>query len=470
MPEYAHAMIDPKRLSDVGEGLFRATEAALDRYDLPAVVLAIGDERGRLLDYAGSGSVVAGTDTPPSSRTAWRVASITKSVTATALFQLRDRGLLDLDDPLARHIPEFGSLVPYAGLPDGVTLRRMLVHFSGLPTEPPLPSWSALAFPPMAEIVAAAGRTDVAVEPGRQFKYSNLAYGLLGEVVARRSGMAYVDYVRANVFEPLGMADSGFERDERPAGSPLADAWVVSRPIGGPHRRSPYASLNGLTPAGQLITTAVDLARWAAAQFADGPGPRVLAPTTLTEMQAPTAFRVSDTNSRVLGWELTTDLGGPVHGHGGGIHGFGSYLAFHAPSRVSVIVLSNLWPSRGAAAQLAAETMGRLLGGSRPVSEVASRPAASEIPMPPAATPFLGTWFAEPGFPVEIAWRAGGLWILPGDTGEYALHAPSPLTVEGPAEVRVLEGRGAGELLRFAGGDPGAWASFEIGGFVYERD
>ena len=65
----------------------------------------------------------------------------------------------------------------------------------------------------MAEIVAAAGRTEVAVEPGTRFKYSNLAYGLLGEVVARRSGMPYVDYVRANIFEPLGMADSGFERD-----------------------------------------------------------------------------------------------------------------------------------------------------------------------------------------------------------------------------------------------------------------
>ena len=114
--------------------------------------------------------------------------------------------------------------------------------------------------------------------------------------------------------------------------------------------------------------------------------------------------------------------------------------------------------------------MGRLLGGSRPPAEVAPRPGPADEPMPASAAPFLGTWFAEPGFPVEIAWRAGGLWILPGDTGEYTLHAPSPLRVEGPAEVRVLEGRGAGELLRFAGARPRAWSTFEIGGFVYERD
>ena len=115
VPEYAHAMIDPKRFAAVRAGLASAAEAGRDRYDLPALLLAIGDERGDPVEVAGVGSVAAGAEVAPTTRTAWRVASITKSVTATALFQLRDRGLLDLDDPLAGHLPEFAALVPSAG-------------------------------------------------------------------------------------------------------------------------------------------------------------------------------------------------------------------------------------------------------------------------------------------------------------------------------------------------------------------
>ena len=68
---------------------------------------------------------------------------------------------------------------------------------------------------------------------------------------------------------------------------------------------------------------------------------------------------------------------------------------------------------------------------------------------------------------VALMWLAGH--AVAADSGEYTLHAPSPLRVEGPAEVRVLEGRGAGELLRFGGPAERGWSNFEIGGFVYER-
>lgn len=465
-------MTTPSDALAIPDDLDERVETARAAFDLPAIAVAITDERGEIVRFAGAGSVAAGDlPKPPTPRTAWRVASITKPFTATSIFRLRDAGLLDLDDQLAVHLPEFAAARPFGGPVADVTLRRILLHQSGMQTESPLPSWSAGRFPSLEEILAAFPDTDVAIAPGGRFKYSNLAYGLLGEVVARRSGIPYVEYLRANVLGPLDMPDSRFDPATPDPAAALADSWVTSRPHGGPHRPAPYAGLNGIASAGQLITTAADLGRWIAAQFPGGPAPHVLSDATLVEMQAATAVSSGPATCRTLGWELTTDLGGPVHGHGGGVFGFSSYLAFHVPARTGVIVLANLWPSRGAAPQVAAELFADLLGGPRrPAPAAPAEPPPSTTPVPDEGRPFLGAWFAEPGFPVRIEWRTGGLHLLAADSGEYALHAPTRLGIEGTDRLRALDGRPAGELLKFGDRAPdGTWSRFEVGGFVYER-
>jgi len=472
MREYGHTMTKPSDARAIPTDLDERTEAARAAFELPAIAVAITDEHGEIVQFAGAGSVAAeGPQKPPTPRTAWRVASITKPFTATSIFRLRDAGLLDLDDQLVVHLPEFAAARPFGGPVADVTLRRMLLHQSGLPTEAPLPSWAAGRFPSLEEILAAFPDTDVAIAPGEGFKYSNLAYGLLGEVVARRSGVPYVEYLRANILGPLDMPDSRFDPATPDPAAALADSWVTSRPLGGSHRPAPYASLNGIASAGQLITTAADLARWIAAQFPGGPAAHVLPDATLVEMQAATAVNSGPATSRTLGWELTTDLGGPVHGHGGGVFGFSSYVAFHVPSRTGVIVLANLWPSRGAAPGVAADLFADMLGGPRRAAPAAAPPPppATEA-LPDVARPFLGAWFADPGFPVRLEWRAGGLHLLAADRGEYVLHAPTRLRVEGPDRLRALDGRGAGELLVFSDrAADGGWSRFEVGGFVYER-
>lgn len=465
-------MTTPSDALAIPADLDERVEAARAAFDLPAIAVAITDEYGDIVRFSAAGSVaVEGPPRRPTPRTAWRVASITKPFTATSIFRLRDAGLLDLDDQLAVHLPEFAAARPFGGPVADVTLRRMLLHQSGLPTEAPLPSWAALTFPSIEEILAAFPDTEVAIAPGERFKYSNLAYGLLGEVVARRSEVPYVEYLRANVLGPLDMPDSRFDPETPDPEAALAHSWMTSRPLGGPHRPAPYAGLNGITSAGQLITTAADLGRWIAAQFAGGPAPHVLADATLVEMQAATDVVRGPFACHTLGWELTTDLGGPVHGHGGGVFGFGSYLAFHVPSRTGLVALTNLWPSRGAAGQIAAELFAEMLGGThRAAPEAAPPPPPATEPAPADVQPFLGAWFAEPGFPVLIEWRTDGLHLLPADSGEYALHAPTRLQPAGPDRLRALDGRPAGELLVFTGrATDGRWSSFEIGGFVYER-
>src|SRR5688500_10047242 len=104
------------------------------------------------------------------------------------------------------------------------------------------------------------------MQPGTALKYSNLAYGLLGEVIARRSDQSYPEYVQTHIFGPLEMRDSGFEREDGDLAARLTASWVPALPLGGPPRPAPYNRLSGITSAGQLITTADDLARWLGAQ------------------------------------------------------------------------------------------------------------------------------------------------------------------------------------------------------------
>ena len=113
--------------------------------------------------------------------TQYRVGSITKTFTAAAVMQLRDGGELSLDDRLEQHLPDAGH--------GTLTLRRMLAHMSGLQREMPGYLWETLDFPDRAGLVSGLADAEQVLPPGARWHYSNLAFALLGEVVARRSGL-----------------------------------------------------------------------------------------------------------------------------------------------------------------------------------------------------------------------------------------------------------------------------------------
>ena len=131
---------------------------------------------------AGSARPISTRAQRPPMETIARVASVTKTFTATAIMQLRDQGRLTLEDPLARHVPEFASARAVRGDVEGVTLRRLLTHRSGLVTESPTHGWAALDFPSREEMLARLPETGIVIPQDSAFKYSNLAFGLLGEV------------------------------------------------------------------------------------------------------------------------------------------------------------------------------------------------------------------------------------------------------------------------------------------------
>ena len=185
-------------IESVSEALERQVREVFAEHHLVGVSVGIVRE-GELVWKRGFGYADLASGRRADADTLYRVASITKTFTGTAIIQLRDEGRLDLDDPVVRHIPEFAAVRARKGRVEGVTLRRMLCHHSGLVGEIPGDHWETLRFPAMEEMLAALPDVEIVLEQDAAFKYSNLAFALLGEVVSRVSGQPYTEYVRAQI-------------------------------------------------------------------------------------------------------------------------------------------------------------------------------------------------------------------------------------------------------------------------------
>ena len=157
---------------------------------------------------------------PIDRETSYNWASITKTFTAIAILQLRDRGLLKLDDPIVHYVPELSAIHDPFGPIDAITIRQLLTHSAGFrnPTwpwdcdDPKDCSWQAFEPTKWSQIVAMLPYTHVAFKPGSRWSYSNLGYVFLGQIIERLSGDDFEVYIDKNILKPLGMTDSYFDR------------------------------------------------------------------------------------------------------------------------------------------------------------------------------------------------------------------------------------------------------------------
>lgn len=238
---------------------------------LPSAVIAIADRDG-LRWHRGVGSRDARGGAPPDRGTVYRLGSITKVLTGTAVLQLRDAGALTLDDPVARWIPELAALG--AGGPP-VTIRHLVTHTSGIPT---LGDGSAVYWeqrpPDRAQLVRAVSGP-LAFAPGTRSEYSNAGMALAGEIVARAAGVPLRDYLARRVLEPIGMRAAAWDREAVPVDR-LAIGAAGEGAIDPPHWQ-----LGAFEAAGGLYASTDDLA--ALARFALGGAPHVLAPASLDQ-------------------------------------------------------------------------------------------------------------------------------------------------------------------------------------------
>jgi len=249
----------------VAAELNAAVNTFVTRNGLPGATAGVvcGDE---LAWAAGAGFADLGAQVASDPGTLYRIASITKTFTGTAVMQLRDVGRLDLDDSAVKYLPELrGAVSPFAAI-EAVTIRRMLCHESGLAAEPPGTDWSGPVYQGDPKVtLARPGDIAVMLPPNAQHKYSDLAYQLLGEIVTRVSAVPYDRYVRELILDPLGMSATGFE--------PLGTSLLSRRAVG--YSRRPFSDELDLEPA-----FSAGVGRGRSVVMRPGPGPMDFLPAT----------------------------------------------------------------------------------------------------------------------------------------------------------------------------------------------
>jgi len=379
--------VDP--ISNVAAQLEARAATYVKENRLPGA--SVGVVHGHSLAWsAGIGFADVASRRPPESTTLYRVASITKTFTGTAIMRLRDEGKLGLDDPIGKHVPEVAHL-------KGVTIRRLLSHESGLQSEPPDTDWRRVRYEAsVAKNLARAGEIATRVPPNTQRKYSNLGFQLLGEVVSRCSGMPYVQHIHGTFLDPLEMRHSGFE--------PLPESTASLRATGYAGRfvsdeLAPSSTAPTVYAEGGLWSCVEDLARWIAYHLRDDP--------TLREMQRP-RYLVDEawTEASGLAWYALRRGELVWIQHSGALHGFRSNVCFDPKLQVGAIALFN---GVGDAATLSMElaTIAR--------EAIAAGPPQIEAPahMPDGYRELIGLYFdPDLGLVRRVEWRDGKLAII----------------------------------------------------------
>ena len=383
----------------------------------------------------------AGVEATPD--TQYRIGSITKTFTAAAILQLRDDGLVDLDDRLGDHLGE----TPHAG----PTLRRLMSHMSGLQREVPGEIWESLRPPDREGFLASLADAEQILAPGAHWHYSNLGFALLGEVVERVSGRPYREHVEERLLAPLGLERTSFEARPPAARGYLVEAWSDAL------RPERDVDLSGTASSGQIWSTTGDLARWGTFLAHGREG--VLAADSAAEMRA--VQGMMDTERWSVGWGLGLELvrrGDDVWvGHGGAMPGQVAALMLRPQARAGAAVLTNsgAFPSpEGLALELAEKAL-----ELEPHEPEPWRPADAP---PPEVAELLGSWWSE-GYEHVLRWHDGRLVADLLAAPEYRRR--SVFAPEGRDRWRVAEGRERGELLRVVHDESGApvklyWATY----------
>jgi len=424
----------PESLAPALERALRTRQAER----LPSVAAAVVRGGEPIWSAAvGTASFEHGVEATP--QTQYRIGSITKTFTATAVMQLRDAGLLDLDDRLDEHLAELPSRSP--------TIRRSLAHLSGFQREVG-EMWVTGEVPTNEQVLAAVDTYERVLPEARAHHYSNLAYAFLGELVARRGGMPYEAYVDERLLAPLGLERTSWRPQE-----PYAQGYLVDE-YEGTVEREPHTDLGGAAAMGQLWSTVGDLCTWGT--FLAGGRDGVLGAATVDEMWFPQVLVDPDKWDRGwgLGLELLNRDARIFGGHGGAMPGHLASVYVHRGSGVGAAVLTNSG-TRGQTAELALELATTTID-QLPAEVEPWRPEA----VPPAdVRPLLGRWWSE-GSEFVFTWEQGRLRArIVGATA--SMNDAVFEQVDGA--FRVGTGRERGERLR-VDGERLVWA-----GYVFTR-
>ena len=238
---------------------------------------------------------------PNDGDTKFRLGSLTKQFTAVAVMLLSERGLVDLDAPVNTWLPD----APAAW--DRVTLRHLLTHTAGVPNFTAFEDYQALKAQPasIASLIARFSDRPLDFQPGEGWAYSNSGYILLTAIIEAASGETYADFVAANLFQPLGMTDSGYDSHDailprRASGYTPTQSGVAN---------ADYVDMTIPQGAGALYSTSHDLLKWEQGLF----GGRLLTPASLAILTTPVR------KNYAMGLSVVEANGRTLISHNGGI-------------------------------------------------------------------------------------------------------------------------------------------------------
>lgn len=307
---------------------------------IPGIAIGVVFDR-ELIWSKGYGVSDLESQTPMTPATLFRIGSVTKVFTATAIMQLRDQGKLRLDDPISRHLPEFTIQNPFPNAPS-ITVWHLLTHTAGLPREAAFPYFTEHEFPDRDEILAAMATQTLVHAPGTHYKYSNLGMFVLGALIEEVSGESYQDYISRHIFSPLEMRHSSVDPPKGKIDL-LATAYMRRQPDGS-RQVMDYYETRGMAAAGSIVSSVEDMARFAALNLrredstADG---EVLSTSTLREMHRPHWVYEDWTGGMGLGFRVAYRNGRTTVSHGGWIGDHRAHLLIVPADRLAVIVITN---------------------------------------------------------------------------------------------------------------------------------
>jgi CubicO group peptidase (beta-lactamase class C family) len=427
--------------------LCRNLRAALD---LPGLAVGVVQD-GRVAYARGFGLRDVATRKPLSERSLFHMASVSKLFVTTAVVQLWERGRLDLAEPVTRYLP-------YFALADerytAITVEQMLSHTSGMPDVEDY-DWAQPEYDEGAaeRYVRSLRDQKMIADPGVKFAYSNMAFEVLGDLVAKVSGEPFEEYVQSNVLGPAGMRHSTFLKER-----------VSPRLATSPHLRTPRLDVSDIypyhrahAPSSTLHSSALEMCAWGQVHLNRGTlqGRQILAPATydlLWRPRAPVDWGEGPETEKIgLGWFLWEHRGLRAVSHGGGDVGFNTYFVMLPEKGAAVTVLTNVLP--GMPRTIALAVLDVVLGYE------------PELPKPPLLTP-LGRVLADKGLDAAVAhYRRSGEKLRES-------HDPDPnyLLAVASMLIEVKHFPAAVDLLRLGQEVyPEEWRTFRMLGEAYAK-
>jgi CubicO group peptidase (beta-lactamase class C family) len=430
--------------------MLQSTEFALLRrlatvqaeHRAPSLVTAV--VRGGEMLWSGARGEVGGA--APTNDTQYRIGSITKTFVAVLVMRLRDEGRLDLNDSLDKHVAgtSFGHL----------TIAQLLSHTGGLTSESPGSWWERSPGRDWSALLDHLDEDVVKHRAGERFHYSNVGYGVLGQLVAELRGMSWLDALATEVLAPLEM-----DRTTPMPAAPHALGWAV-HPYADVLLPEPTPDAGAMAPAGQLWSTAHDLSRWL--RFIAGDAGTVLHPDTIEEMRTPATVEDGPAWNSGYGLGLQTwrDNGRSLAGHGGSMPGFLASVVVDPATTTGALTLTNATAGVGISA-LTTDLL-KLVDDYEPALPAEWRPLRDVSQELLALT---GPWYWGP-VPFVLRLMADGWLDLRPATGG---GRGSRFRPKGDHAWVGLDGYYAGETLRLHHDADGATSHLDLATFIFTR-